>query len=51
MAYNLHKDVDVSSFCHVYRNIVDQTNSTDYGTFAIKYMEMWNGVTLVESIV
>ena len=39
-AYNLHEDVDVSSFCHVYLDVVDQTNSIDCGIFAIKYMEM-----------
>ena len=27
-AYNLHEDVDVSSFCHVYPDVVSQTNST-----------------------
>ena len=48
--YNLLKDVDVSSFCHVYPIVVNQTHSIDYGIFAIKYMEMWNEVTLVESI-
>ena len=41
-AYNLHEDVDVSSICHVYPDIVGQTNNIDYGIFGIKYMEMWN---------
>ena len=50
VAYNLHDDVDISSFCHVYLDVVSQTNSTDCGIFSIKYMEMWNGVALVESI-
>ena len=49
-AYNLHEDVDFSSFCHVYPNIIDQTNSTNCDIFVIKYMEMWNGATLVQSI-
>ena len=48
--YNLHEDVDASSFHHVYLDVVGQTNSTNYGIFDIKYMEMWNGATLVESI-
>ena len=39
-AYNLPEDVDVSSFCHVYPDVVGQTNSTNYGIFVIKYMEM-----------
>ena len=38
--YNLHENVDVSSFCHVYPDAVSQTNSIDYDIFAIKYMEM-----------
>ena len=50
VAYNLHEDVDISSFCHVYPDVIGQTNSTDCGIFAIKYMDMCNGATLVESI-
>ena len=46
MTYNLHEDVDVSSFYH--HSIVGQTNSIDCGIFAIKYMEMWNGAIIVE---
>ena len=46
-AYNLHEDIDVSSFCHVYLGVVGQTNSPNCGIFVIKYMEMWNGATLV----
>ena len=38
--YNLHENVDVSSFFHVYPDVVSQTNSTVYGIFAIKYVEM-----------
>ena len=34
----------------MYPDVVGQTNRTDYGIFAIKYMEMWNGATLIESI-
>ena len=40
--YNLHEDVDVPSFYHVYPDVVDKKNSIDYGIFAIKYMEKWN---------
>ena len=50
VAFNLHEDVDIPSFHHLYPDVVDQTNSTDYGIFAIKYMEMWNGAILVDSI-
>ena len=39
-----------SLFLHVFPKVVSQTISTDYNFFAIKYMEMWNGVTLVELI-
>ena len=49
-AYNLHEDVGVSSFCHVYPDVISQTNNTDCDIFAIKYMEIRNGATLVESI-
>ena len=49
-AYNLHEDVDDSLFYHVYLHIIGQTNSINYSIFAIKYMEMWNGATLVKSI-
>ena len=48
--YNLHEDVDISPFCHVYSDGVGQTNSTDCGILVIKYMGMWNGAKLVESI-
>ena len=41
VAYNLHEDVDVSSICHVYLEVVGQTNSIDCGIFGIKYTEMW----------
>ena len=34
----------------MYLNVVRQKNSTDCGIFSIKYMEMWNGATLVKSI-
>ena len=49
-AYNLHVDLDIASFVHVFPGVVGQTNSTDYDVFTIKHMEMWNGATLVESI-
>ena len=49
-AYNFHEDVNVSSLCHVFPDVVGQANSTDCAIFAIKHMEMWNGATLVESI-
>ena len=39
-----------SLFLHLFPKVVGQTVSTDYDVFAIKYMEMWNGATLVESI-
>ena len=39
-----------SLFVHVFPKVVGQTNSTDYDIFSIKYMKMWNGATLVESI-
>ena len=39
-----------SLFLHVFPKVVDQTVSTDYDVFAIKYMEIWKSATLVESI-
>ena len=32
-ANKLHEDIDVSSFYHVYPDIVDQTNSTNCGIY------------------
>ena len=39
-----------SLFLHVFPKVVDQTVSIEYGVFAIKYIEVWNCATLVESI-
>eukprot|EP00261_Vitis_vinifera_P040669 XP_019081912.1 PREDICTED: uncharacterized protein LOC109124292 isoform X2 [Vitis vinifera] len=49
-AHGIHVNMEVSKLVHVQPDLVQQKNGYDYGIFALKYMEYWNGATLTQAV-
>ncbi|KAL6318227.1 hypothetical protein AAG906_035734 [Vitis piasezkii] len=49
-AHGIHVNVKVSKLVYVQPDLVQQKNRYDCGIFALKYMEYWNGATLIQAV-